>query len=299
MIEDWRRWLQDERRLSPHTLEAYISDFSAFLGFITTHIGGLPDLAALAGLKAADFRAWLAARRGRDLKAASSARALASVKSFFRRAERQGHLPSAAVILMRAPKIPRAAPKPLSETAAEDLLTAATDDSEDLPWIAARNLAVFTLLYGCGLRISEGLSLNIADRPTGDHLRVTGKGNKQRIVPVLPIVRQAIAKYLALSPYPAAPTDPLFRGALGGRLDPAIVQKEMRRLRILLGLPQTATPHALRHSFATHLLAGGGDLRAIQDLLGHASLSTTQRYTEVDAASLLAVYDRAHPRARG
>jgi integrase/recombinase XerC len=301
-IERWQRWLRHERRASRHTIDGYGRDLSGFLAFLAGHLGGLPTLADLAGLARADFRAWLSARAGEGLRSSSTARALSVLRGFFDYLARQGLAENTALSGIRSPRLPQATPKAL--TAAEAL--EAVDGVADLPdtdWIAKRDVAVLALLYGCGLRVGEATALNRGDALSirnGDigALVVTGKGNKQRTVPVLPVVAAAIADYLAACPFGGGPEDPLFVGARGGRLGPRAVQLQMQRLRPLLGLPETATPHALRHSFATHLLAAGGDLRAIQELLGHASLSTTQRYTAVDAARMLSVYDAAHPRAR-
>jgi integrase/recombinase XerC len=295
-VDAWLSWLRSEKRASPHSLEAYERDLAAFLAFLTEHRGELPTLAALRGLGRTDLRAWLAARAGRGLKATSTARALSVVRGFFRFLARRGLAENAAVTGLRNPKLPRAVPKALTDTEAMDALDGIGELSRE-PWIAKRDAALLTLLYGCGLRLGEALSLTRADvkAARSGRLVVTGKGRKQRVVPVLAIVAAALDDYLAACPFRQ---DPLFLGARGGGLNPRIVQDRLQRLRLLLGLPATATPHALRHSFATHLLAGGGDLRAIQELLGHASLSTTQRYTDVDAAGLLAVYQQAHPRAR-
>ena len=300
-VADWRRWLKHERRASRHTLDAYGRDLGSFLAFLGGHIGEPPCLRHLERLTRADFRAWLAARAEGGNAATSTARALSVVRNFFRFLARQGRLENATLATVRTPRLPHAVPKPLTAAEATETLDAAGEFSDE-PWIARRDIAIVTLLYGCGLRLGEALSLNRGDAPRDDgetgSLTVTGKGRKQRVVPVLPAVGAAIADYLAACPYAGGPDAPLFRGARGGRLHPRIVQGRLQQLRALLGLPESATPHALRHSFATHLLAGGGDLRAIQELLGHASLSTTQRYTAVDAAALLAVYDKAHPRAR-
>ena len=294
----WQSWLAHQRRASPHTVEAYGRDLAAFVAFLAEHLGGPPDLEALGSLRPADLRAWLA-RRARDgLARSSTARALSVVRGFFRYCERNGLARAAAFGAVRTPRLPRPVPKPLSVADAAEVIDKVAVLSE-VPWLARRDAAILTLLYGCGLRIGEALGLKRRDAPLGETLRVVGKGRKERLVPVLPIVRAAIADYLASCPYDPGPYGPLFLGARGGALDPAIVQKQMRALRVWLGLPETATPHALRHSFATHLLAAGGDLRAIQELLGHASLSTTQRYTEVETDQLVAVYERAHPRARG
>ena len=295
---DWRRWLAAERRASPHTLDGYGRDLATFLAFVTDHAGAPPSLADLARLGAADFRAWLAQRIARGLGPTSNARALSVVRGFFRWLDRRGLAANAAIATLRGPKLPRAVPKALTafdaNVALEEIGSLA-----DEPWIAARDTAVVALLYGCGLRIGEALGLDRGVLPLGETLVVLGKGRKQRVVPVLPAVREAVGEYVRLCPFRGTARDPLFRGARGKRLQPAIVQRRLIQLRAALGLPEHATPHALRHSFATHLLAGGGDLRAIQELLGHASLSTTQRYTAVDAERLMTVYDKAHPRARG
>jgi len=295
-IDAWRSWLKSERRAAVLSLEAYERDLFAFLAFLAGHHGTPPSLKSLQALERGDLRAWLAQRAGRGLKATSTARALSVVRGFFRFLARRGLVENTAVLGLRNPKLPRAVPKALSEAEAMDALANIGELSNE-PWIAKRDAALLTLLYGCGLRLGEALSLTRADvkAARSGRLTVTGKGRKQRIVPVLAIVAAALDDYLAACPFKG---DPLFLGARGGALNPRIVQDRLQRLRLLLGLPATATPHALRHSFATHLLAGGGDLRAIQELLGHASLSTTQRYTEVDAAGLLAVYEQAHPRAK-
>jgi len=298
----WRQWLAAERRASRHTLDAYTRDLAAFLAFAAAHAGAPPALGDLARLSLRDFRAWLADRHARGLGATSNARALSVVRGFFRWLDRRGLAANAAIGTLRGPRLPKPVPKALTAPDA----AAALDEIgtlQDEPWIAARDAAVVALLYGCGLRIGEALGLDRAALPLRDTLVVHGKGGKQRVVPVLPAVQDAVAAYLRLCPYDAAAAGgaaaPLFVGAKGKRLQPAIVQRQVARLRAALGLPAHATPHALRHSFATHLLGAGGDLRAIQELLGHASLSTTQRYTAVDAERLLRVYDQAHPRARG
>lgn len=299
-IDDWQRWLKHERRASSHTLAAYRRDLAAFLSFLAGHLGKPACLADLPALARADFRAWLAARSAAELQAASTARALSVVRNFFRFLAKRSLGGNAVLSTMRTPRLPHAIPKALTAQEAEDAVDAVGGKS----WIAKRDMAILFLLYGCGLRLGEALSLNRRDAQwaRGDEvqtLMVMGKGRKQRAVPVLPAVAAAMEGYLADCPYGGDPEAPLFRGARGARLNPRLVQLRLERLREQLSLPATATPHALRHSFATHLLAGGGDLRAIQELLGHASLSTTQRYTEVDTAALLAVYDKAHPRARG
>jgi integrase/recombinase XerC len=296
-VEAWRRWLATEKRASPHTLDAYGRDLAAFLAFLSEHRGEEPSLAVLAGLEAGDFRAYLARRSGEGIGRASLARAMSTLRGFFRYLDRHDLVHNPALKAVKSPRPPRSVPKPLAADEALDTLNTAAE-MHDEPWLAARDVALFTLLYGCGLRLGEALALRRRDIPHGDTLMITGKGNKQRVVPVLPVVKDAIADYLRQVPFPAAPDEKLFLGARGGGLNPGVVQRQMRRLRQVLGLADTATPHALRHSFATHLLAGGGDLRTIQELLGHSSLSTTQRYTEVDAGRLTEIYRDAHPRAR-
>jgi len=295
----WLAWLEHEKRSSPHTLAAYRRDLGCFLHFIAGYRGEMLQLADLAALETGDFRAWLSARAGEGKAKASTARALAVVRGFFAWLRREEILDNPRLALIRTPKLPRAVPKALAADETRDLLAAASEEAR-LPWIVARDLAVLTLLYGAGLRIGEalGLTRQQAPRPGQDALTVLGKGRKSRVVPLLPAVTRAVADYLALCPFDPGPEGPLFLGARGGALGPRVVQQRMSDLRRGLGLPESATPHALRHSFATHLLGGGGDLRSIQELLGHASLSTTQRYTAVDAAKILATYNAAHPRAR-
>lgn len=296
-IEDWQRWIGDERRSSAHTLAAYSRDLAAFLTFLGDHLGSPPTLEDLNNLQAADFRSFLARRLGDGIAQSSLARAMSTLRNFFRFLDKTGRVSNATISAVRAPRPAPPIPKAIAAVEAMDLIDAAGSFS-DTPWIAKRDMALFTMLYGCGLRIDEALSLNQENAPQDDAMMITGKGNKQRIVPVLPIVRESIADYRQACPFPPKPDGPLFLGARGGRLNPGVVQRQMRKLRGLLGLPASATPHALRHSFATHLLGAGGDLRTIQELLGHASLSTTQRYTKVDSERLIAVYDDAHPRAR-
>lgn len=297
-IQNWRDWLAGERRASPHTLDGYARDLSAFCAFLLAHLGGEADLDALRALTPADFRAFLAARQNDGLGRSSMARLMSTLRGFFKYLDRHDLVHNPALGAVKSPRPPKAVPKPLAaDEALEALATAG--ELHDEPWLAARDVALFTLLYGCGLRLGEALGMARRDVPKGDTMVITGKGNKQRMVPVLTVVREAIADYIRQCPYPLPAEGPLFVGVRGGKLNPGVVQRQMRRLRLLLGLPDTATPHALRHSFATHLLAGGGDLRTIQELLGHASLSTTQRYTKVDAARLKGVYDAAHPRAKG
>ncbi len=291
-------WLGQERRASPLTVEAYGADIAAFLGFLTIHLGGEPDLVALAGLRQADLRAWLAAEAARGIGNATRARHLAAVRSFFRFLARRQGLDNPALRLIATPRAKRPVPRALAPSQARDV-TEQIAVMSDAAAIQARDTALFTLLYGCGLRIAEALALDVRDAPLAGSdgmLRVVGKGRKERIVPVLPAVREAVGAWLALHP-DRRPNSPLFLGARGKRLDPAVAQRTLREFRRLHGLPEHATPHALRHSFATHLLAGGADLRSIQDLLGHASLSTTQRYTSVDEARLVEVWRRSHPRA--
>jgi len=297
-ISEWQSWLENERRASGHTALAYGRDLAGFLDFLCEHLGAIPSIAALEALGPADFRAYLAARVQDGIDRSSSARALSSLRSFFRFLDRRGLAKNAALAAVRTPKLPKSVPKPLSPEDAGLALERIAELAE-APWIGRRDLAILTLLYGCGLRLSEALGLARAEAPLRPGmLSVIGKGRKTRLVPVLPAVSEAIAEYLALCPHRLTAKGPLFVGVRGGPLNPRLVQRQMQRLRAILDLPETATPHALRHSFATHLLAGGGDLRSIQELLGHASLSTTQRYTAVDAERLLAVYNRAHPRAK-
>ena len=293
---DWTTWLADEKRLSAHTVAAYQSDVFAFLRFTAAHRGGAVSHSALASLALSDFRAWVAHFAREDHAATSRGRALSSVRSYFGFLDRRGILHNAAIGLLRSPKLPNSLPKPLTVPDAAALLDRAEDTPQE-PWIGLRDRALFTLLYGAGLRIAEALSLTVRDADALPTLRVTGKGNKQRLVPILPPVTAALRAYLAACPYKREGSEPLFIGLKGETLNPGVAQRQMRALRRQMQLPDTATPHALRHSFATHLLADGGDLRAIQELLGHASLSTTQRYTEIDATRLLEVHAKAHPRA--
>jgi integrase/recombinase XerC len=290
-------WMEQERHAAANTVEAYGHALAGFLGFLTKHLGGEPDLAALAGLRAADIRAWLAALANEKLVASSRAQHLSALRSFFRFLSRRFGVDITVVRLVSTARTRPALPRALTIEQARDV-TDHVGDAADDPAIQARDIAFFSLLYGSGLRIAEALSLNLGDATalrTSLSLIVTGKGSKTRIVPVLPAVRAAIDAWLTFHPG-THPDNPLFLGARGKRLDPAVAQKVLRTYRRLAGLPEHATPHALRHSFATHLLAGGGDLRSIQDLLGHASLSTTQRYTAVDDTALLAMWRKTHPR---
>ncbi len=299
--EGWLARLAHERRLSPKTREAYARDLAQVLLILTEHLGARPDRAALAGLAPADIRAVLAARRGTGAAPRSLVRLLAAARSFARHLERDGLGPLAPLAAVRAPKVPKGLPKPVSVEAARALADPATRAGDiRAPWVLARDAAVIGLLYGAGLRISEALGLKAGQIPAGageGRLTVTGKGNKTRMVPLIAPVAAAISDYVRLCPFVLEADTPLFRGAKGGALSPRIVQLAVERMRGALGLPDSATPHALRHSFATHLLARGGDLRAIQELLGHASLSTTQIYTALDESALLRAYRAAHPRA--
>ena len=288
----WLKSLAKEKRLSPKTLEAYGRDLGQFADFLQDHLGGSAGTSELETLSLGDFRSFMARRRSDGIEARSLARQMSSLRSFFRFAESRQHFHNKAYGAVRAPKLPHAIPRPLSIGMAEKVL-ADEDMAHDVPWIGARDKAVLTLLYACGLRISEALALNTAQL-RDDPLVIKGKGGKTRLVPLLPEAKTAVENYLTLLPFPVNPYDPLFRGAKGGPLSPRLVQLLMQRLRSALNLPDTATPHALRHSFASHLLGNGADLRVIQDLLGHASLSSTQIYTEVNRAHLLEQYRKAH-----
>ncbi len=294
--------LSAERRLSDNTVQAYQRDIAAFLGFMGEHLGKQLRLGDLATLNIRDFRSYMAHRRrgagggAGGISASSLARNLSALRTFFAYIERNWSIKNNAVSLIRGPKPNKPLPRPISIDASKDLLKAA-HTTDKRPWIGARDMAVIVLMYGAGLRISEALSLTADDLPLGDSIPITGKGNKTRIVPLLPIIQKAVAQYVDLCPHPLERHNPIFRGVRGGTLGPRTVQKTIEILRGALGLPETTTPHALRHSFATHLLAGGGDLRTIQELLGHASLKSTQAYTDVDASSLMKIHARAHPRA--
>lgn len=293
----WLDHLAGERRASPKTSEAYGRDVAGFLGFLSQHLGEAVMLSGLDGLKAADFRAWLAARRRDGAGPATLARALSAVRAFYRYLDRRWAVTAPALALIEGPRRPRPKPKPVSEEAARRLIEDAEARGGE-PWVEARDAAILSLLYGCGLRIAEALSLTGGDAPLGPTLRITGKGGKTRIVPVLPAVRDAVESYVSACPYAPERGEALFRGVRGGPLGSRTVQKAMTELRSRLGLAPSATPHALRHAFATHLLAHGGDLRAIQELLGHASLSTTQIYADIEPGRLVAAHTAAHPRAR-
>ena len=295
-LETWLTHLASLNGAAENTITAYRTDVLGFLAFMNQHYGEAQGLAPLSKITISDMRSWMAHERGRGVGARSLARSLSAVKSFYTwLAEREGFEPT-AVLSTRSPKFTKKLPRPLAEDAAKAMIdTVELQSMKD--WVAARDQAVVTLLYGCGLRISEALGLLGRDAPLPEVLRIKGKGNKERVVPVLPAARIAVERYLQLCPHPMESDAPLFRGVRGGKLSPRAIQQAMAQARMQLGLPSTATPHAMRHSFATHLLSAGGDLRAIQELLGHASLSTTQAYTAVDTARLMEVYEKTHPKA--
>jgi integrase/recombinase XerC len=292
----WTAWLAHEKRASPNTLRAYGDDVSRFLAFQQGHLGKLVREKELAALKIADIRAFIAARRGEGLGGGGVQRALAAVRSFYRYLAREGILENAAPRAIRTPRLKRGLPRPLSPDDAARVMEEAGE--HEVEWLGARDAALLTLLYGAGLRISEALSLKRGDVPLGEGLTILGKGRKERLVPVLPLLREAVEKYAAKIPFTGAPGTPLFLSRRGKPMSPREAQALMQRLRGRLGLDHRATPHALRHSFATHILQGGGDLRSVQELLGHASLSTTQTYTAIDTRQLLETYEKAHPRAK-
>jgi integrase/recombinase XerC len=302
-LADWLAYLAQERRASPRTVRAYGDGVGRYIAFLEQHRGEAVTRAALGGIEPSELRAYLAFRRAGDhpLSPRSISQALSAIRSFHRWLDRRCGVANPKLALVRGPRVKPGAPRPVSEDQAAGLILEAgaesLGDENREEWEAARDEAVLTLLYGCGLRISEALSLKRSDAPLRDSLRVIGKGSKERVVPVLPVVREAVDAYVAALPFVLSADEPLFRAKRGGPLGPRPVQALMQRLRGRLGLPASATPHALRHSFATHLLGAGADLRSIQELLGHASLSTTQRYTAVDAAGLLSIYEKAHPRA--
>ncbi|HEY2658622.1 MAG TPA: tyrosine recombinase XerC [Caulobacteraceae bacterium] len=295
----WLGYLVQERRSSPRTVRAYADCVGPYLAFLEQHRGGGLTLSALGQVSAGDLRAYLAFRRGGDhaLAPRSVSQALSAIRTFHQWLDRRLDTPNAAIGLVRGPRLPTGVPRPISEDQAHGLIEEAGGDSDRAEWEVARDEALLTLLWGCGLRISEALSLTGGDVPLAESVLITGKGGKTRLVPVLPVVREAMAAYVAALPAAPSPGEPVFRAVRGGAYSPRHAQALMQKLRGRLGLPDSATPHALRHSFATHLLGAGADLRAIQELLGHASLSTTQRYTDVDAASLLSAYSKAHPHA--
>ncbi|KPU82628.1 recombinase XerC [Marinosulfonomonas sp. PRT-SC04] len=295
-LEEWLTTIKALNATADNTISAYRSDLLGYIAFISNHFGDATGLAPLKQIKVTDMRAWMAHERTRGVSPRSLARSLSAVKSFYRwLAERDSFAPT-VVLSARSPRFQKKLPRPLTVDAARAMIdTVEVQSVRD--WVGVRDAAVITLLYGCGLRISEALSLTGADAPLPEVLRITGKGNKTRIVPVIEPARAAVASYLRACPHQIGPETPLFRAVRGGPLRPRAIQKVMEATRMQLGLPATATPHAMRHSFATHLLGAGGDLRAIQELLGHASLSTTQAYTAVDTARLMEVYDKTHPRA--
>jgi integrase/recombinase XerC len=298
-LQAWLAYLAQERRASPRTVEAYSECVGRYLAFLQQHRGGGSlNLGDLGTVQPSELRAYLAVRRQgeRPLSPRSLSQALSAIRTFHKWLDRRCGVPNAAIALVRGPRVKPGAPRPVTEDQAMGLIVEA-GDSERADWESARDEAMLTLLYGCGLRISEALSLKRSDAPLRESLRIVGKGNKERVVPVLPVVREAIDAYVAKLPFGLGPDELLFRAHRGAPLGPRPVQALMQHLRGRLGLPASATPHALRHSFATHLLGAGADLRSIQELLGHASLSTTQRYTAIDAAGLLSIYAKAHPRA--
>lgn len=295
-LQTWLAGLSALDASSEHTIAAYSHDVGQFLAFIATHLGGSAGIRQLGSVTQSDMRAWMAHERGSGLSGRSLARKLSAVKSFARWLAERESLEISAILAARAPKYTRNLPRPLSETAAREVIDLVPMQTRD-DWAGRRDAAVITLLYGCGLRVSEALGLSGSDLPLGDSLRILGKGGRERLVPLLPAARAAVMAYLRACPHPMQADAPLFRGSRGGALGRRHVAKVMEATRLQLGLPATATPHALRHSFATHLLAAGGDLRAIQELLGHASLQSTQVYTGVENAQLMEIYRSAHPRA--
>lgn len=299
IVKSWHQWLAHEKKISKNSTVAYLLDVSAFLSFLNIHLGRNPILKDLSDLRHADFRSWLAVRTNAGSARTSTARALSAIRSFYKKLERDGHASAATINLVKSPRLPRSVPHPLDEKSISRLIDAvSSSEVGGINWKGKRDAAVLILLYGCGLRISEALNLTLRDTNGAVQFLIRGKGGKERIVPVLPAVISAIDSYITACPHEIKMHQLVFRANRGGDLRPRAVQKLLSNLRQGLGLPETATPHALRHSFATHLLQNGSDLRSIQELLGHASLSTTQRYTDVDAASLTKTYDNAHPRAR-
>lgn len=294
---EWMHYLETEKRYSRHTLRAYHADLHEFFDFLTRHAGKPPSMHDLGETSIRDFRGWLSKRTVEGAGAATRARALSSVRNFLKWLDRNGHLHNPAIAAIRTPKQPKKIPRALPPKQAKEVI----DHADELPkehWVGLRDRALFMLLYGCGLRIDEALKLSFAQRPQNGEVRVMGKGGKERLVPVIPVVERLMGEYLAACPFPMEKEQPLFRGARGGRLNQGVAQRDLRNLRKSFGLPETATPHALRHSFATHILVNGADLRTIQELLGHASVSTTQRYTDYDNAQIMEIYMKAHPRAK-
>lgn len=294
-IGDWQQWLRVEKNVSKHTFRAYTGDLAQFVTFMASHKARAVSVSDISDAGLSEFRSWMSRQSMNGRANASRARTLSGLKNFLSWMDKQGIAHNAAIGSVRTPKLPRKLPRPLHEAQAFRLL----EEAGDGDWVSLRDRALFTMLYGCGLRIDEALSLNLEHLPRDGFLRVMGKGRKERQVPVLPMVETTLAQYRQACPYPESPDRPIFVGEKNGkRLNQGVAQKAMRDLRSLLGLPENATPHALRHSFATHLLQNGANLREIQELLGHASLSTTQRYTDVNAQEMLAIYKKAHPRAQ-
>lgn len=294
---EWVNFLTYEKHFSKHTLRAYVSDVHQFFEFLTKHFGRPPSMNDLGNATLADFRSYLTRLTVDGAGASTRARALASVRNFLRWLDKQGYLHNPAIGGIRTPKMPKRLPRALPVEQAKSVLAHA-DELPTEHWVGLRDKALFTLLYGAGLRIDEALQLNYGSKPKDGWVRIIGKGSKEREVPILPIIDTALNEYIAQSPFPFEKDTPLFLGVRGGRLDQSIAQKQMRHLRRAFGLPESLTPHALRHSFATHILVNGGDLRSIQELLGHASLKTTQKYLDFDNKQLLDIYDKAHPRAK-
>ena len=296
VFKSWHDWLFNERKLSGNTRTAYLNDVEAFFCFFSEHIGSNISMVSLQELTITDLRSFLADRKRSGLSNTSMARNVSSIRSFFYFLNKFGHLKNEAINLLTSPKIPQAIPKALEQDEALSLLETSSNTSVQ-PWVKSRDKAIFALMYGCGLRIGEIIALDGSDIPLSDAIIVNGKGSKQRLVPVIPIIRESVAEYMSLCPFTISKDGPAFFGVRGNRLNPGVIQRSMRAIRGILGLPAIATPHSLRHSFGTHLLMNGGDLRSIQELLGHASLSTTQRYTAVDTNFLKEVHQKFHPRA--
>tara|TARA_B100000686_G_scaffold313260_1_gene358448 strand:- start:5813 stop:6748 length:936 start_codon:yes stop_codon:yes gene_type:complete len=297
-IDRWFRSLKSEKNMSPHTQRAYAQDLRIFLDFMTDYKGQPPGLDQVSEFKLTDFRSWLAELANRDCSAPTRTRAVSTLRSFYKWMDRKGILHNPVIKHLQTPKLNKSLPKALEYSDIKDLIAHTQMLQKTDNWVGMRDQALFTLLYACGLRIDEALSLNLEDRPINKAMIVRGKGGKERQVPVLPIAEISLNAYLDACPIPPIqPKDPLFVGVRGNRLSQGVAQKQMRDLRKLLGLPESATPHALRHSFATHILQNGGNLRVIQELLGHASLSTTQKYTDLDNQALFDIYDKCHPRS--
>ena len=292
IIEKWQNWLENEKRCSKHTMDAYYRDLSFFFEFLAEYKNKLANKNTLSNLKIRDMRAYLSHRISKHISRTSNARAISSVKSFFRWLENEEIIKNSAVISFSPPKIPKSIPKAVDEEIAVDILEEIKNFAKK-SWLGKRDVAIFTLIYGCGLRISEALSLTKSDLTNGEFITIKGKGNKERLVPLLPIITEKIEDYLSACPYKVKNDEELFLGARGEVVNPGVIQRQLRKLRAYLNLPDSVTPHALRHSFATHLLAAGGDLRTIQELLGHSSLSTTQRYTEVDIEKIRQEHSKA------